>query len=46
VAGATLASYRLTEPLGQGGMGTVWRAEQERPMRRTVAVKVTHGRPE
>jgi serine/threonine protein kinase/WD40 repeat protein len=32
--------YRLVEVVGEGGMGTVWRAEQEHPIRRTVAVKL------
>jgi tetratricopeptide (TPR) repeat protein len=32
--------YQLLAPIGEGGMGTVYRAEQVRPVRRTVAVKL------
>lgn len=32
--------YELIEELGGGGMAIVYRAEQQRPIRRTVAVKV------
>ncbi|WP_395737345.1 protein kinase domain-containing protein [Prosthecobacter sp.] len=38
--GDMIGRYRLIEPLGQGGFGTVWRAEQSQPIRREVAVKV------
>ncbi|MDQ3329637.1 MAG: serine/threonine-protein kinase, partial [Planctomycetota bacterium] len=39
-AGARLGPYVLTEPLGEGGMGVVWRAEQFEPVRRVVALKL------
>ena len=38
--GDVIGPYTLQECLGEGGFGTVWRAAQERPVRRTVAVKV------
>lgn len=41
VAGAVIAGrYRLVKPVGEGGMGTVWEAEQQQPIRRTVALKL------
>ena len=38
--GERIGNYRLIEPLGSGGFGTVWRAEQVQPVRREVAVKI------
>ncbi len=33
-------SYRLIQKLGEGGMGEVWLAEQQKPVRRKVAIKL------
>lgn len=35
-----IGPYRLLEQIGEGGMGTVWMAEQESPVRRRVALKL------
>jgi serine/threonine protein kinase/Flp pilus assembly protein TadD len=32
--------YKLIEPIGEGGMGTVWMAQQTEPVKRLVAVKL------
>ena len=41
VAGATVGPYRLIEPLGQGGMGVVWRAERaDGTVKRAIALKL------
>jgi WD40 repeat protein len=39
--GAVIAGkYTLVEPIGEGGMGSVWRARQTEPVKRYVAVKL------
>ena len=38
--GTRIGAYELVERIGEGGMGTVYRAEQSSPVRRTVALKV------
>jgi serine/threonine protein kinase/Tfp pilus assembly protein PilF len=38
--GTVIGPYKLMEQLGEGGMGLVFVAEQERPVRRKVALKV------
>jgi serine/threonine protein kinase len=38
--GTVIGSYKLLEPIGEGGMGTVWMAQQTEPVRRLVAVKL------
>jgi serine/threonine protein kinase/tetratricopeptide (TPR) repeat protein len=39
-ADMSVGPYRVLQRLGEGGMGEVWLAEQSRPLRRQVAVKV------
>ncbi len=42
-AGALLGSYKLLQRIGEGGMGVVWVAEQQEPVRRLVALKVVRS---
>jgi eukaryotic-like serine/threonine-protein kinase len=39
-AGFRIGPYKLLQKLGEGGMGVVYLAEQEAPVRRRVAVKI------
>lgn len=39
-AGEKIGRYRLIEPLGEGGFGIVYRAEQMEPFQRQVALKL------
>ena len=41
-AGAMVGNYRLVRPLGQGGMASVWLAEQTTAVIRKVALKIPH----
>src|SRR5438128_12816 len=38
--GALIGPYKLIEQIGEGGMGTVWMAQQTEPVKRLVAVKL------
>src|SRR5438046_1517039 len=38
--GSRLGPYKLLQPLGEGGMGTVYLAEQTEPVQRRVALKI------
>src|SRR5262249_15026344 len=38
--GAVIGPYKLLEPIGEGGMGVVYMAEQTQPIRRKVALKI------
>src|SRR5580704_14405951 len=38
--GTLIGPYKLLQQLGEGGFGLVYMAEQEKPVRRRVAIKV------
>jgi serine/threonine protein kinase/tetratricopeptide (TPR) repeat protein len=38
--GTRIGPYKLLQKIGEGGMGAVWMAEQEQPVRRKVALKL------
>jgi serine/threonine protein kinase len=38
--GSRIGPYKLLQKLGEGGMGTVYMAEQEEPVKRRVALKI------
>ena len=38
--GTVIGPYKLVQQIGEGGMGTVWMAEQTEPVKRLVALKL------
>src|SRR4051794_18869743 len=40
VIGTTIGRYKVLQQVGEGGCGTVFIAEQEKPVRRRVALKL------
>jgi serine/threonine protein kinase/tetratricopeptide (TPR) repeat protein len=38
--GTVIGPYKLLQPIGEGGMGTVWMAQQTEPVKRVVALKL------
>src|SRR4051812_30733573 len=38
--GTVIGPYKLIDPIGEGGRGTVWMAQQTEPVKRLVAVKL------
>jgi serine/threonine protein kinase/tetratricopeptide (TPR) repeat protein len=40
LSGTLIGNYKLREQIGEGGFGTVWVADQEKPVRRRVALKI------
>ena len=39
-SGTMIGPYKLLQKIGEGGMGTVWMAEQQKPVRRLIALKL------
>src|SRR5262245_34344377 len=39
-SGTSIGAYKLLEQIGEGGMGLVYMAEQQQPVRRLVALKI------
>ncbi len=39
-ASSEIGRYKLLEQIGEGGMGTIWMAEQREPVKRRVALKI------
>jgi WD40 repeat protein/serine/threonine protein kinase len=39
-SGDRIGPYKLLQEIGEGGFGTVWMADQEKPVRRRVALKI------
>src|SRR4051812_43534570 len=39
-AGTVIGRYKLIQQIGEGGMGTVWMAQQTEPVKRLVALKL------
>jgi eukaryotic-like serine/threonine-protein kinase len=40
IPGTSVGPYKLIEQIGEGGMGTVWMAQQTEPIKRVVALKL------
>src|SRR5467141_4108172 len=38
--GTVIGPYKLLQQIGEGGMGTVWMAQQTEPVKRVVALKL------
>ena len=38
--GSVIGPYKLLQQIGEGGFGLVYMAEQDKPVRRTVALKI------
>jgi serine/threonine protein kinase len=43
--GTLIGPYKLLQSIGEGGMGTVWMAQQTEPVKRLVAVKLIKSSP-